>query len=219
MAFDRIKDALTRPPVMTAPVAGRPLRLYVSATDETIGTFLAQEDDKGQEQAIYYFSRILTEVEGRYLPMEKLCLALYAAAIKLRHYLVVTTVQVISKVNLVRYLLHRPHLNGRLGKWALALMEYQFHHVPQSAVRGQVLADFLADHPGLEIDLAEVAHQEVVLARPWVIQFDGSVTHKCSGAGLVIYSPTGKEFHFVVRLAFQCTNNQAEYEALVQGLI
>lgn len=107
---------------MVAPVAGRPLRLYVSAAQETIGTFLAQEDDKGQERAVYYFSRILTEVESRYLPMEKLCLALYAAAIKLRHYLLVTTVQIVSKVNLVRYLLHRPHLNGRLGKWALALL-------------------------------------------------------------------------------------------------
>lgn len=216
-AFDRIKDDFTRPPVMTAPTAGRPLRLYVSATEETI--FLAQEDDRGREQAIYYFSRILTEVESRYLPMEKFCLALYAAAVKLRHYMVVTTVQVISKVNLVRYLLHRPHLNGRLGKWALTLMEYQFKHVPQSAIRGQVLADFLADHPSLEIDLTEVAQQEVVLTRRWVLQFDGSVTHKRSGAGLIIRSPTGKEFHFMICMAFQCTNNQAEYEALVQGLL
>lgn len=112
-------------------------------------------------------------------------------------------------------MLHRPHLNGRLGKWALALMEYQFQHVPQSAVRGQVLADFLADHPSLEIDVIEVAHQETVASRPWVLRFDGSVTHACSGAGLVIYSPTGKAFQFVVRLAFQCTNNQAEYEGLI----
>lgn len=75
----------------------------LTAAQETIGTFLAQEDDKGQEQAVYYFSRILTEVESRYLTMEKLCLALYTAAIKLRHYLLVTTVQVVCKVNLVRY--------------------------------------------------------------------------------------------------------------------
>lgn len=150
--------------------------------------------------------------------MEKLCLALYTAAIKLRHYMDVTTVQVISKVNLVRYLLHRPHLNGRLGKWALALMEYQFEHVPQSAVRGQVLADFLAEHPSLEIELTEVAQQEIVTTKPWVLQFDGSVTYERSGAGLLIQSLTGKVFQFMICLEFQCTNNQAEYEALVQGL-
>lgn len=40
-----------------------------------MGTFLAQEDERGRERAIYYFSRVLTEVERRYLPMEKLCLA------------------------------------------------------------------------------------------------------------------------------------------------
>lgn len=98
-------------------------------------------------------------------------------------------------------------------------MEYKFQHVPQAAVRGQVLADFLADHPSLDIDATEVAHQETTLTQSWVLQFDRSVTHTCSGAGLVICSPTGKTFRFMIRLAFQCTNNQAEYEALVQGLL
>lgn len=66
--------------------------------------------------------------------MEKLCLALYTSAIKLRHYMIVTSMQVVSKVTLVQYLLHRPHLHKRLGKWALTLMTYQFEHIPQSAV-------------------------------------------------------------------------------------
>lgn len=98
------------------------------------------------------------------------------------------------------------------------LIEYQFEHVPQSAVRGQVLADFLAEHPSLEIELTEVAQQEIVTTKPWVLQFDGSVTYERSGAGLLIQSLTGKVFQFMICLEFQCTNNQAEYEALVQGL-
>lgn len=183
-----------------------------------MGTFLAQEDDKGREREIYYFSRVLTDVESRYMPMEKLCLALYTAAIKLRHYMIVTSVQVVSKVNLVRYLLHRPHLNGRLGKWALALMKYQFEHIPQSAVRGQMLADFLAEHPSVEIELAEVSQQEMVMSKDWILQFDGSVTYERSEAGLIVVSPAGKTFLFMIRLEFQCTNTQAEYEALVRGL-
>lgn len=217
-AFDKLKLSLVHPPVMVAPVPGRPLQLYISATEGTVGTFLAQENGKGTEQAIYYLSRVLTEVERRYLPMEKLCLALYTAAMKLRHYMITHVVHVISKVNLVRYMLHRPHLNGRLGRWALALMEYQFIHVPQTAVRGQVLADFLAEHPSIDIESVKVCQQEAACSQVWRLQFDGSATYDRSGAGIVITSPAGHEFYFMVLLEFQCTNNQAEYEGLVQGL-
>lgn len=52
----------------------------------------------------------------------------------------------------------------------------------------------------------------------WRLQFDGSATYERSGAGIVVISPTRKEFRFMVTMDFQCTNNQAEYEALIQGL-
>lgn len=129
--------------------------------------------------------------------------------------MVVTTVQVINKVNLLRYLLHHPHLNGRLGKWALALVEYQFEHVPQSTIWGQVLVDFLVEHLNLEIDLAEIAQLEIKTAKHWILQLDRSIKYKCSGAGLLIQTSTRNVFHFMICLEFQCTNNQAEYEALV----
>ncbi|KAI5317742.1 hypothetical protein L3X38_037449 [Prunus dulcis] len=43
-------------------------------------------------------------------------------------------------------------LRGRIGKWTLALTEFTFRYVPQKAVKGQAVADFLADHPGEEIE-------------------------------------------------------------------
>jgi len=38
-------------------------------------------------------------------------------------------------------------LNGRLAKWAMLLSQYEMQILPQKAVKGQVVAHFLAEHP------------------------------------------------------------------------
>ncbi|CAN6699563.1 unnamed protein product [Malus baccata var. baccata] len=64
-AFDSIKAYLTSPPVLVPPQRGKPLKLYISASDKSIGSLLAQNNEGGKEQTVYYLSRILTEVETR----------------------------------------------------------------------------------------------------------------------------------------------------------
>ena len=78
------------------PLRGRPLKLYLSTAKESIGCLLAQINVEGHEQVIYYLSRVLNSVETRYTPIEKLCLALYFACTKLRHYLVKSQVNMVS---------------------------------------------------------------------------------------------------------------------------
>jgi len=41
-------------------------------------------------------------------------------------------------------------LNSRLAKWAIILSQYDMLFVPQKAIKGQALADFLAAHPILK---------------------------------------------------------------------
>ena len=79
------------------PLKGRPLKLYLSTAKESIGCFLAQNNAKGHEQAVYYLSRVLNSTETRYAPIEKLCLALYFTCTKLRHYLIKSQVYVVSQ--------------------------------------------------------------------------------------------------------------------------
>ena len=52
----------------------------------------------------------------------------------------------------------------------------------------------------------------------WKLYFDGSKSNEGSGAGCVLISPEGNKTMITCRLEFDCTNNTAEYEALVQGL-
>jgi len=50
--------------------------------DHSLGALLAQHNDQGHKQAIYYLSRTMIVAEYRYNPIEKECLALVFAVQK-----------------------------------------------------------------------------------------------------------------------------------------
>ncbi|XP_073135524.1 uncharacterized protein [Henckelia pumila] len=70
--------------------------------------------------------------------------------------------------------------------------------------KGTSIADFLAHHLGSDESIPE--------------EVEIHVTEGTAGAGIVIISPTGVKTALSFNLDFPCTNNQAEYEALVIGL-
>jgi len=74
-------------------------------------------------------------------------LALMFVIQKLQHYIQAHTMYVISKAKLIKYILSRPVLHGRLAKWIVILEQYDLVHVFQRVVKGQVIVDFLVDHP------------------------------------------------------------------------
>ncbi|KAI0513357.1 hypothetical protein KFK09_009374 [Dendrobium nobile] len=79
-AFNNIKQYLSNPQVLAAPIPGKPLILYTSALDESLGALFAQVNDEGKENALYYLSRRLLPTEIWYPSIEKHCLALVFAA-------------------------------------------------------------------------------------------------------------------------------------------
>lgn len=52
-----------KPLILSPLVRNRCMRLYVSASDLTIESMLAEEDDNGVERAIYYLSRVLNDTK------------------------------------------------------------------------------------------------------------------------------------------------------------
>jgi hypothetical protein len=85
-AFDWIKKYLSKSLVLYAPKIGLAYRLYIAATNTVLGAVLTQEHD-GKEFTIAYLSRQMLDVETIYSHIEKLCLPLYYACSKFRHYL------------------------------------------------------------------------------------------------------------------------------------
>ena len=56
-AFDKVKEYLLEPPILMPPVEGRPLIMYLTVLDNSMGCVLGQHDESGRkENAIYYLS-------------------------------------------------------------------------------------------------------------------------------------------------------------------
>ena len=91
--------------------------------------------------------------ETRYSPTEKLCLCLYFSCTKLRHYLLSAECIVVSKADVVKHMLSMPILNGRVGKWILALSEFDLKYESAKAVKGQVMANFVTQHHKQALDM------------------------------------------------------------------
>nr|KYP32101.1 Uncharacterized protein Mb2253c family [Cajanus cajan] len=72
----------------------------------------------------------------------------------------------------------------------------------------QCLVDFVA-----ELTLVTLGDQET-----WTLHIDGSSNPKRGGAGIILEGPNGILVKQSLKLDFQATNNQAEYEALLAGL-
>jgi len=62
------------------------------------------------------------------------------------------------------------------------------------------------------------AHQEEADFR-WVLSIDGSSNQQGSGAGVILEGPNGLLIEQALRFAFKASNNQAEYEALIVGML
>ena len=82
-AFKSIKAYLMKPPVLVALTLGWPLVLYISVQKHSVGALLAQENDEGKENALYYLSRMMMLCELNYSSIEKMYLALVFAIQKL----------------------------------------------------------------------------------------------------------------------------------------
>jgi hypothetical protein len=74
--------------------------------------------------------------ETRYSPIKKLCLCLYFIGTKLRHYLLLAEYTIVSKADVIKHMLSVPILNGRVGKWILALSEFDLRFESAKAVKG-----------------------------------------------------------------------------------
>jgi len=106
-------------------------------------------------------------------------------------------------------MLSMPIKSGRIGKWILALSEFDLRYESAKVVKGQVMAYFVTQHCGA------VETLEIV---PWTLFFDGSTCDRGAGINIVLISPRGRKYEFSLLIVATSINNQAEYRALIKGL-
>ena len=167
----------------------------------------------GKQLPVYYVSKRLIEAELRYPEVEKLALALVISTRKLRHYFLAHPIVVLTGYP-IKTILRRPEVSGRLVKWAIELTQYDITYQPRTAIKGQALADFIA-----EFTFPTREDRDQTEAPPsWTLFVDGASNEGGAGAGLMLVSPEMHRISCAVRFAFAASNNEAEYEALLAGL-
>ncbi|GJY40112.1 reverse transcriptase domain-containing protein [Tanacetum coccineum] len=117
----------------------------------------------------------------------------------------------------MKQLLSSSEISGRMLKWKFELEGYDIQYRPRTAIKGQILADFIVERPEEESPDKLMAEPEVLL-ESWTLFTDGSSFVDGSGADLILTNLEGAEFTYVIRFRFDATNNEAEYEALIAGL-
>jgi hypothetical protein len=93
--------------VLRALKTGNPFKMYIVAQEQVIGAVLLQEED-GKEFPVAHVSRRLLDAETRYVFVERLCLSLYNAYYKFRHYILSSSCIVACQYDAIKHMLLKP---------------------------------------------------------------------------------------------------------------
>ena len=91
------------------------------------------------------------ETEVRYLPLEKAILAVVLGTCKLPHYFQAHIVVVLTQLSL-KTILQSADYTGRIAKWGTILGAFDIKYIPRTSIKGQVLADLVAEFTEPERD-------------------------------------------------------------------
>ena len=210
---------------MSSPEPDEVLFAYIAVASYAVSLVLIRVDN-GVQRPVYYVSKSLYEAEVRYLPLEKAILAVVLGTHKLPHYFQTHTVVVLTQLPL-KTILRSADYTGRIAKWGTILGAFDIKYIPRTSVKGQVLADLVAEFTKPEVDelLANRNKDEKLVdtisqccPSTWEVHVDGASNQKGSGVGLVLTSSEKVIIEKSLRLDFPVTNNEAEYEALLEGM-
>jgi ribonuclease HI len=142
---------------------------------------------------VYFVSDVLAGSKKFYSKIEIFCYAIILSARKLWHYFEAHTIKVLT---------NQP------------LNDFKKH----SAIKSQVLVDFVA-----EWMVSGSAADSEVPETPWVVYCNGAWSTIGARAVAILISPLGIKLRYAARMQFnsevdKCTNNIAEYEAILLGL-
>ena len=127
----------------------------------------------------------------------------------------------------LNFVLQTADYNGRIAIWNTILGAFDIKYMPQTSIKGQVLADLVAEfaEPPVEIVAGErsmdgkpVGAVSILGPPCWKVYVDGTAKQRGFEVGLVLESPEKTIIEKSLRHGFLAINNKAEYETLLQGM-
>ncbi|RDX97716.1 hypothetical protein CR513_19467, partial [Mucuna pruriens] len=185
-AFEKVKQYLDAPLVLVPATPGKPLILYLTVLEESMGGVLGKQDALGKkEQAIYYISKKFIDCEQR-----------------LGQYMLTHTTWLTTKMDPLKYTFEKPALTGWIACWKMAFSEYDIVYTSQKAIKGSAMAEQLAHHPldNYQPLLHEFLDEHIMAVEGagfesepvgWKLWFDGASNLLGNGIRVILASPKG----------------------------
>ena len=107
----------------------------------------------------------------------------------------------------LRSTINKLDLLRRMAWWAIELSEFGIQYKPHLALKGQILAYFLAELPQTDMDPDNASW--------WILNVDSASRQKGAEVDLLLKASNGERIEHAIRLDFPVSNNETEYEAIL----
>jgi hypothetical protein len=134
-AFQELKNALTRAPILAYPTETGEFVLDTDASDVGMGAVLSQIQD-GTEVVIAYGSKAFSKSERNYCITRRELLAVKTFTKQFRHFLLGRKFRVRTDNNAVRYMRNMKHQpTGQVSRWLEELQAFDFETEHRAGVK------------------------------------------------------------------------------------
>ena len=178
VAFQDLKEYLSKPPLLSPSVEGEDLFLYLAVSQTVVSSAPIHEELKVQ-RPVYYISQAFQGTRARYPRVEKLAFALIIASRKLRPYFQAHIVLVMTDQPLQKAM-GRPNAVGRMVQWAVEFSQFDIDYRPRTTIKVQALANFVTEFTMTDQD-PEVDY--------WMMYTNRSSIAGVGGVGVILLSP------------------------------
>ena len=126
-AFEAFKERMISPPILALPRYGRSYMIDTDASAYQLGCKLLQEHEEANDwRPVGYWSYSMSDIERNYSGTERECFAVVWALRTLRPYVEGTNFTVRTDHDALQWLMSLTESSGRLSRWRLRLVEYDF---------------------------------------------------------------------------------------------
>ncbi|XP_058211474.1 uncharacterized protein LOC131323643 [Rhododendron vialii] len=224
-ALQSLKQYLSHAPLLVKPLPDEDLYLYLAVSNHATSAVLVRKEGM-EHQPIFYSSKTMTDSQTRYLPMEKLALALTDTSSRILKF----------SQDLANFDIQfepRTAIKGQaLADFFAELthgLQDEANALANAAEEARIQEEEVLEGPSsrpaepfrARYSLGRKKHKrqwKLCSGDAWRLTVDGASNVHGAGAGIVLVSPSGTVHESVVSIGYTATNNEAEYEALIAGL-
>jgi hypothetical protein len=191
-----LKKYLTTPLTLAAPKPHENLQIYIFATSNVVSTAIVigpgeSNTNRKIQYPVYLASEVLSDSITWYFHIMKLTYALLIMSHKLSHYFQAHQLEVHTLSTPGKILNNREAIR-KIAKWAIDLPMYNIIYKPRTAIKAQALSDFMAEWTEMQTPPKEREPKYCT------INFNGSLQLQGAGAGILVTSPKGESFKYVL---------------------